>query len=83
MPWSTGTLPSTLSTILLPWRRKKSVRLEGLRSSLKHIDEGRIFGTRAIWHGNGGILVSNIQPTMVDILDDPPLGGGIQHVADS
>ena len=62
--------------------RQKSRRHHGVRFSLKHIDEDRIFGARAIWRGNSRIMVSDIHRTMVDILDDPALGGGIQHVSD-
>lgn len=62
--------------------REKSKRLQSIRFSLKHIKEGEIFGTRSIWRGRSRILVSDIHRTMVDILDDPALGGGIQHVSD-
>ena len=62
--------------------RRKFPRYHGVRFSLKHIKEERIFGTRSIWRGNSRILVSDIHRTIVDILDDPAVGGGIQHVAD-
>ena len=62
--------------------RQKSQRLQGIRFSLKHINAGEIFGTRSIWRGKSRILVSDIHRTMVDILDDPAVGGGIQHVSD-
>ena len=62
--------------------RQKFRRYHGVRFSLKHIKEGEIFGTKSIWRGRSRILVSDIHRTMVDILDDPALGGGIQHVSD-
>lgn len=62
--------------------RQKSQRLQGIRFSLKHIQKDGIFGTRSIWRGKSRILVSDIHRTMIDILDDPALGGGIQHVSD-
>ena len=62
--------------------RRKFPRHHGVRFSLKHISEDRIFGTGAIWRGNSKILVSDVHRTIIDMLDDPALGGGIQHVAD-
>ena len=62
--------------------RRKFPRHHGVRFSLKHISEDRIFGTRSVWRGNSRIRVSDIHRTMIDILDDPSPGGGIQHVSD-
>ena len=52
--------------------RKKYLRLQGTRFNLKHIDQGRIFGIRAIWRAKRGNLVSEIHRRMVDIVDDRP-----------
>ena len=41
-----------------------------------------MFGTKAVWRGNTRVLVSDIHRTIIDILDNPKLGGGIQHVSD-
>ena len=62
--------------------RQKFRRHHGVRFSIKHIGEARFFGIRSIWRGKSRISVSDIHRTMVDILDDPALGGGIQHVSD-
>ena len=62
--------------------RKKSQQRHGARFSLKHISEDKIFGTKTVWCGRSKIFVSDIHRTIIDILDDPALGGGIQHVAD-
>jgi len=41
-----------------------------------------IFGKKAVWRLHTKVLVSDIDRTMLDLLDDPSVGGGIQHVAD-
>jgi predicted transcriptional regulator of viral defense system len=41
-----------------------------------------LFGLKAVWRAHTKVMVSDIDRTMVDLLDDPSAGGGIQHVAD-
>lgn len=41
-----------------------------------------LFGTRPVWRGRASVAVSDPSRTVIDILDDPTLGGGIRHVAD-
>lgn len=41
-----------------------------------------IFGTRPVWRDRHPVQVSDPTRTIVDVLDDPGLGGGIRHVAD-
>jgi predicted transcriptional regulator of viral defense system len=62
--------------------RNKSQLRHGAYFALKHIRKDRIFGTKTAWRSRTKIAVSDIQRTLVDMLEDPALGGGIQHVAD-
>jgi len=62
-------------------RDKHQVR-HGAQFTLYHIRENRIFGTRTVWRGRSKIQVSDVHRTIADMLDDPTLGGGIQHVVD-
>ena len=64
-----------------PVRGKHQVR-HGAHFTLHHIQERKIFGTQPVWRGRSKILVSDVHRTMIDMLDDPAMGGGIQHVAD-
>ena len=64
-----------------PVRKKSQIR-HGAPFSLKHINASKIFGIRTLWRGRSRIAVSDLHRTIVDILDDPKLGGGIQHVAE-
>lgn len=62
--------------------RQKSVTRQGAVFTLKHVREAMIFGTKTIWRGQTRVPVSDIHRTIIDMLDDPATGGGIQHVAD-
>lgn len=45
------------------------------------VSSERFFGTRRIWRDQVPIEVSDPSRTVVDILADPSLGGGVRHVA--
>ena len=54
----------------------------GATFTLRHVQPNLIFGTKSIWRGRTRIAMSDIHRTIVDMLDDPALGSGIQHVED-
>ena len=54
----------------------------GASFTLRHVRPGMIFGTKSVWRGRTRIAVSDVHRTIVDVLDDPELGAGIQHVDD-
>ena len=65
---------------------KKPVRprrgeIQGTPFVAKVVSAPRFFGTRRIWREDVPIEVSDPTRTLVDILDDPSLGGGVRHVA--
>lgn len=62
--------------------RAKSQERHGAPFTLKHTKQHRIFGTKTVWRGQTRIAVSDVHRTLIDMLDDPALGGGIEHVAD-
>ena len=62
--------------------REKHQKRHGAQFVLRHIQERKLFGTEPVWRGQSKILVSDIHRTMVDMLDEPSNGGGIQHTAD-
>lgn len=64
-----------------PIRTKTECR-HGATFTLKHIAPDRIFGTKNVWRGRGKVPVSDVHRTIVDMLDDPAIGGGIRQVAD-
>lgn len=62
--------------------RGRAQRHHGAAFTLKHIKETKLFGTKTLWRGQTRVAISDVHKTIVDILDDPSIGGGIQHVAD-
>jgi predicted transcriptional regulator of viral defense system len=62
-------------------RDRTQVR-HGAHFTLKHIQKNKMFGTTTVWRHRSKIAVSDIHRTIIDILNDPELGGGIQQVAD-
>jgi len=65
-----------------PIRSRKMV-IQGTRLRLKTRPEEMLFGTRKVWRGQVPVLLSDPSRTIIDILDDPSIGGGIRHVADA
>ncbi len=62
-------------------RRTRTER-QGAHFTLKHIAERRLFGTRDVWRGRTRVPIADLHRTIVDMLDDPAVGGGIRHAAD-
>lgn len=62
-------------------RKKQQVR-HGALFFLKHVDRRKLFGTKIVWRHQTRVPVSDVHRTIVDMLDDPAVGGGIQHAAD-
>jgi predicted transcriptional regulator of viral defense system len=73
-----------LSTCVLTGRpiREKEQTIEGIPFVLKHVRPQVLFAMRPVWHGTVRIDVSSPAKTIIDMLDDPAIGGGIRHVAD-
>lgn len=64
-------------------QRQAHVRLQGSDFRLAARQLRTIFGTRPVWRGRERVDVSDPSRTVVDILDDPSIGGGIRHVAEA
>jgi predicted transcriptional regulator of viral defense system len=62
--------------------RQKCQERHGALFSLKHVDERKLFGTKNVWRHQTRVSVSDVHRTVIDMLDDPAVGGGIQHIAD-
>lgn len=62
--------------------RKSQEERHGAQFTLHHIQEKNIFGTRTVWRGSSKIPVSDVHRTIIDMLNNPAIGGGIQHVGD-
>jgi predicted transcriptional regulator of viral defense system len=69
--------------VIITTRRvsSKTGDLAGFPYLAKRIGPRRLFGTRRVWRGQTPVDVSDPHRTIVDVLDDPAIGGGIRHVA--
>ncbi|MBW4092596.1 MAG: hypothetical protein HIU82_16035 [Proteobacteria bacterium] len=72
------------STLVLTTRpiREKEQTIEGIPFTLKHVRPEVLFAMRPVWRGTVRIDVSSPAKTVIDMLDDPAIGGGIRHGAD-
>jgi predicted transcriptional regulator of viral defense system len=67
-------------TTLKPRNRKPKIK--GVEFLLRTISAKALFGTKPVWRGQAKINVSDQTRTVLDMLDDPGLGGGLRPVAD-
>lgn len=56
--------------------------IKGTSFMLRTIPEKALFGTKPVWRGKVKILVSDPSRTILDMLNDPKLGGGIRSTSD-
>ncbi|MGA1871888.1 MAG: type IV toxin-antitoxin system AbiEi family antitoxin domain-containing protein [bacterium] len=62
--------------------RKRELSIQGTPFILKAVQEKKIFGTKIVWREHTKVKVSDPSRTLVDILDDPSIGGGVRHIAE-
>ena len=54
----------------------------GAYFSLAHMREDKMFGTEIIWREQTRVAISDMHRTILDMLSEPYINGGIWHVAD-
>lgn len=64
-----------------PIRERDQTR-QGFNFTLKRVKPEKIFGTKPVWRQNTKVPVSDVHRTIIDMLDDPAIGGGIRQVSD-
>jgi predicted transcriptional regulator of viral defense system len=64
-----------------PLRRTRQVR-HGTIFTLRHTHEENIFGTKSVWRKRSRVLISDVHRTIIDMVNEPALGAGIQQVSD-
>jgi len=62
--------------------RHRDIELQGIPFHMTVRDRDALFGTVSVWRGQNKVAVSDPSRTMIDLLDDPRLGGGIRTVGD-
>lgn len=63
-------------------QRRAQVTVQGTEFRVATRNPEKLFGTRKVWRGHDRVEVSDPTRTLVDVLDDPSIGGGIRNVAD-
>jgi predicted transcriptional regulator of viral defense system len=62
--------------------RHRREEIQGTRFRVKVVAQARMFGLVDVWRAQSQVKVSDPARTIVDLLDDPALGGGMRHVAE-
>ena len=62
--------------------RQAELQRQGAVFTLRHRHKKFFFGTRTVWRSRTRVAVSDVHRTIIDMLDEPLTGGGIQHAAD-
>jgi predicted transcriptional regulator of viral defense system len=61
---------------------QKKLELHNISFMITRIKNALGFGTKQIWRLDKKVLISDPHRTIIDMLYDPELGGGIQHVTE-
>lgn len=63
-------------------RGPRKQRIQSTEFWLKKIPEWRLFGIKGLWRDGVQVPVSDPTKTVIDMLDDPAVGGGVRMVED-
>lgn len=63
-------------------QRAAHITVQGTEFRVATRQPRTLFGTRPVWRGRERVDVSDPTRTVIDVLDDPAIGGGIRHVAE-
>jgi predicted transcriptional regulator of viral defense system len=62
--------------------RDRNPVIKGTQFLLCSVNERKLFGLKSVWHGQVKVSVSDPSRTILDMLAEPRLGGGIRSVQD-
>jgi predicted transcriptional regulator of viral defense system len=62
--------------------RTASVKIQDTSFLLRHRNERQHFGLATVWRNQTRIKISDPTRTLIDMLDDPSIGGGIRNIAE-
>jgi predicted transcriptional regulator of viral defense system len=62
--------------------RSKQIEAGGTEYFVKMTTKEKLFGTTEVWKNNAKVKVSDPSKTIIDVLNDPEIGGGIRPVFD-
>ncbi len=73
---------STVMVMTVQKPRDRSLKIKGTSYMLRTVSEKALFGLRPVWRGQVKVSVSDPTRTILDMLSDPVLGGGIRSTRD-
>ncbi len=62
--------------------RKREINIKGTNYKLRTVSESAMFGLKPVWRGQVKVFLSDATRTILDLISDPLLGGGIRSVVD-
>lgn len=62
--------------------RDRSPIIKGTKFLLRTVPQKSLFGLKQVWHGQVKVSVSDPSRTIIDVLNDPLLGGGLRTTTD-
>lgn len=72
----------TVVVVTMQKPRKRSPNIKGTNFLLRTVSEKTMFGLKSVWRGQVKVSVSDSTRTILDMLNDPRLGGGIRSSVD-
>jgi predicted transcriptional regulator of viral defense system len=58
--------------------RQRKPEIKGIRFQVRTLSPDALFGTKPVWRGQVRVQVADPSRTIVDLMDDPGLGGGLR-----
>ena len=80
-----GLTEQVFRTVLVSTTKRPRVRapmLGGIGFRLRTVNQKALFGLKPIWRGRARVNVSDPTRTIIDLMADPSLGGGLQSSVD-
>lgn len=62
--------------------RDRTPNLKGTDFLIRTVSEKALFGLKSVWRGQVKVSISDATRTILDMLNDPEMGGGIRSTAD-
>ncbi len=80
-----GLTEQVFRTVLISTTRRlrnREPKMGGIGFRLRTVNEKEFFGLKTVWRGQTRVQVSDPSRTIVDLMSDPSLGGGLRSSAD-
>jgi predicted transcriptional regulator of viral defense system len=72
----------TIVVMTLQKPRERSLNIKGTSFLLRTVSEKAMFGLKSVWRGQVKVSISDASRTIIDMLIEPRLGGGIRSTVD-